>query len=136
MSFSCHGATKKSFYDTVWPQLMLPGSHKYHIKPTGNVWVNWDTNGVKNFLMTSSHSFTTKTLPDNMSGPEVWQIFKILTVEKLDVFLPGIWTLLKIEKEIKTFFIYLFGLGTFDLSGKFGCPVLSRQENQMLRSEI
>ena len=40
MSFSCHVATKKSFYDTVWPQLMLPGSHKYHIKPTGNVRVS------------------------------------------------------------------------------------------------
>ena len=60
MSFSCHGATKKSFYDTVWPQLMLPGSHKYHIKPTGNVWVNWDTNGVKKNLIAYSHSFTTK----------------------------------------------------------------------------
>ena len=42
MSFSCHGATKKSFYDTVWPQLMLLGSHKYHIKPTGNVRVSWE----------------------------------------------------------------------------------------------
>ena len=29
-----------------------------------------------------------RALLDTMSGPEVWQIFKIGTVRKLDVFLP------------------------------------------------
>ena len=33
-----------------------------------------------------------RALPDITSGPEVWQIFKIQTVLKLDDFLPGHWT--------------------------------------------
>ena len=51
---------------------------------------------------------TYRALPDITSGPEVRQIFKIWTVWKLDVFLPDarLLTLVKVEKEIKIFFVY------------------------------
>ena len=105
--------------------------------------------------------FYFRALPDITSGPEVLPIFKILTVRKPDVFLPGpqIFKTFKNRKKnpqifLRFFFVYLFGLGTFDtmridnlylvgkmfkyksgfspvrqdLSGKFGCLVLSGQE--------
>ena len=68
-----------------------------------------------------------RALPDIMSGPKVWQIFKIWTVRKPNVFLPGrrtVKTLLKEGKKIKkiskTFlsnflnFFFTFGLRVFD----------------------
>ena len=57
-----------------------------------------------------------RALPNITSGPEVQQIFRICTVQKLDVFRPGrgLLTLLKIKKKtifrknffFKTFFYY------------------------------
>ena len=63
-----------------------------------------------------------RALPDIMSGPEVRQIFKILTLRKPDVFLPGCRILKKMKKKIQNsflkFFSNFFGLGTFDFVSK------------------
>ena len=42
-----------------------------------------------------------RALPDITSNPEVWQIFKIRTVWKPDVFLPGRQTLKNRKKNLK-----------------------------------
>ena len=60
----------------------------------------------------------TRALPGIMSGPEVRQIFKIRTVRKPDVFLPRHLSFITLKKN-HIFFVYLFGLGTFDT--KFAC---------------
>ena len=63
-----------------------------------------------------------RALLDITSG-KVRQTFKIWTVRKPDIFLNGRWTfntfknrkkIQKIQKQIQDFFVYLFGLGTFD----------------------
>ena len=49
-----------------------------------------------------------RTLPDITSGLEVWQIFKVRTVRKPDVFHPGHQTLKIIKKSFKDFFCFTF----------------------------
>ena len=59
-----------------------------------------------------------RALPDITSGPEVWQIFKIRTVQKPDIFLPGHRTINTCKDRNKFIFQYiffsLFGLRNFD----------------------
>ena len=57
---------------------------------------------------------STRALPDITSGPEVRQIFKIQTVRKPDVFLPGRRTF-KIEKH-KQFFFFKKNFNFFFIS--------------------
>ena len=49
-----------------------------------------------------------RVLPDLTSGPEVRQIFKIRTYWKLDIFLPGLLTLVKIKSKSNFFFSIFF----------------------------
>ena len=53
---------------------------------------------------------TGRAQPDITSGPEVWQIVKIRTVQKPDVFLPGRRTFnsVKNRKKIRFFFFQNF----------------------------
>ena len=56
-------------------------------------------NAKKSQLQDLSISNYDRALPDIKSGLEVRQIFKIRTGRKPNVFLPGRWTLLKVEEK-------------------------------------
>ena len=69
---------------------------------------------------TNKTSSSGRALPEIPSGPEVQQNFKIRTIHKPNVFLPGCRTFNTFENRKKNprnffriFLVYLFGLGTF-----------------------
>ena len=60
---------------------------------------NCHVKSIATFLGHNNWVFTIRALPDITSGPEVRQIFKVWTVRKPDVFLPGCRTLKNRKKK-------------------------------------